>query len=49
LAKARGWVAIATTWNVAKVELLAERGADHVVIDDKSISRAVREIRPGGP
>jgi NADPH:quinone reductase-like Zn-dependent oxidoreductase len=49
LAKARGWVTIATTRNPEKVELLLERGADHAVIDDRSIGRSVREIRSDGP
>ncbi|MFI2347508.1 zinc-binding dehydrogenase [Streptomyces sp. NPDC019443] len=49
LAADRGLETIATTRSPAKAELLATRGADHVVVDTGAIADQVRAIRPGGP
>ncbi len=47
-AKARGLTVIATTRQTNNVERLTALGADHVVIDDGSISEAVRTLYPTG-
>lgn len=51
LAHDRGLTTIATTRDPAKAALLAERGADHVVIDGggDTVAERVREIVPDGP
>jgi NADPH:quinone reductase-like Zn-dependent oxidoreductase len=49
LAADHGLETIATTRSPAKAELLAARGADHVVVDTGAIADRVRAIRPGGP
>jgi len=48
LAKDLGATVIATTRSAAKKQALIANGADHVVIDNGSISDAVREIFPTG-
>jgi NADPH:quinone reductase-like Zn-dependent oxidoreductase len=48
LAKARGVTVIATTRQEANRARLIENGADHVVVDDGHVARAVRGIVPGG-
>jgi NADPH:quinone reductase-like Zn-dependent oxidoreductase len=51
LAADYGLETIATTRNPAKAELLAARGAGHVIVDDGAgaVAEQVRRIRPGGP
>ena len=48
LAKTKGLTVISTTRNPHKKQALLDNGADHVVIDDGSISEKVRSIYPKG-
>ena len=48
LAKNLGATVVATTRNPAKKQALMANGADHVVMDNGSISEAVRELFPAG-
>lgn len=48
LAKVNGVTVIATTRSSSKIQLMKERGADHVVIDTGEISEAVRQQWPEG-
>lgn len=48
LAHLLGATVIATTRNPARADLLEQVGADHVVLDDDSLSDTVAEIAPGG-
>ncbi len=48
LAKDLGVTVVATTRNAAKKQALMANGVDHVVIDNGSISDAVRELFPAG-
>ncbi|MFF1553236.1 zinc-binding dehydrogenase [Rhodococcus erythropolis] len=43
-----GATVIATTRNPARTELLTHVGADHALIDDDTLSDAIRTITPGG-
>jgi NADPH:quinone reductase-like Zn-dependent oxidoreductase len=48
LAKRRGLTVLSTTRSQAKAGALREVGADHVVLDDGTISERVRGLVPGG-
>jgi NADPH2:quinone reductase len=48
LAKQLSMTVISTTRNPAKAKTLEDIGVDHVVIDDGSVSRSVRELFPDG-
>jgi NADPH:quinone reductase len=48
LAKHLTMTVLSTTRNPSKAKALEDIGVDHVVIDDGSVSRAVREIYPDG-
>jgi NADPH:quinone reductase len=48
LAKAQGLTVIATTRNKDKTQSLKENGADHVIIDEGTISHKVRALFPAG-
>lgn len=48
LAKFYGLTVIATTRNAGKKNALIENGADHVLIDDGSVSEKLRELYPNG-
>ncbi len=48
LGRRLGMTVVATTRSAARRDLLAEAGAQHVVIDDGAIADRVRELVPGG-
>jgi NADPH2:quinone reductase len=48
LGSMRGMIVLSTTRNPASRQLLEAAGADHVIIDDGSITERVRDIVPGG-
>jgi NADPH:quinone reductase len=48
LAKRLGMTVLSSTRNPAKAEDLENIGVDHVVIDNGSLARAVRQLYPGG-
>ena len=48
IAKTKGLTVISTTRNAEKTEFLKELGADHVVIDDGTIQKKIRELFPNG-
>jgi NADPH:quinone reductase len=48
LAKRQNMIAFSTTRNPNKIESLTKIGIDHVLIDDGSVARQVRDILPNG-
>ena len=48
LAKTKGLTVLSTTRNPNKKQALLDNGADHVIIDDGSVSVALRQIYPEG-
>tara|TARA_R110002050_G_scaffold300621_1_gene470988 strand:+ start:10722 stop:11690 length:969 start_codon:yes stop_codon:yes gene_type:complete len=48
LAKSKGLTVMATTRNSAKKQVLLDNGADHVIIDNGSVSQQVRTVYPDG-